>query len=222
MQSSGTPVIQTSASSAEGAERWTTPADHEAIEKTIYALKQRGIHAELASDRSAALARLTELIPAGAELMTGASRTLEEIGFLETLKSNAHGWRNLKAEVLAEKDPAKQTELRLRSTLSEYFVGSVHAVTQEGEVVAASAGGSQLAAYAYGAKNVICVVGTQKIVRSLDDALARIREHSLPLEDRRMKSVGYPGSFVGKILIVEREDPRHTANLIFVDEPLGV
>jgi len=97
----------------------------------------------------------------------------------------------------------------------------VQAVTQEGEVVAASAGGSQLAAYAYGAKNVIWVVGTQKIVSDLDDALRRIREHSLPLEDQRMKSIGYPGTFLAKILIIEREDPRQTASLIFVDEPLG-
>ena len=105
--------------------------------------------------------------------------------------------------------------------MSNYFVGSVHAVTRSGEVVVASAGGSQLAAYAYGAANVVWVVGTQKIVDSLEDALRRIREHSLPLEDRRMKGMGYPGSFIGKILIVEREDPFHTANLIFVNEPLG-
>jgi hypothetical protein len=221
MSSTDTPSIQQPSPSAEIGRSWTTSVDHETVAKTIAALERRGIHAELVPDRKTALARLTELIPRGAQLMTGASKTLDEIGFLETLKTDAHGWRNVKAEVLAEKDPARQIELRKLSILSEYFVGSVHAVTQEGQVLAASAGGSQLAAYAYGADNVIWVVGIQKIVRSLDDALTRIREHSLPLEDQRMKSLGYPGSFLAKILIVEREDPRHSARLIFVDEPLG-
>jgi hypothetical protein len=221
MQSNDNQSIKPEVGAGEQAKRWTTPADSETIARTIRALEQRGIHAELVADKAAALDRLTQLIPPGAQVMTGGSMTLDEIGFLEKLKSDSHGWKNVKTEILAEKDPAKQMELRLRSTLSEYFVGSVQAVTEDGEVVAASAGGSQLAAYAYGAKNSVWVVGTQKIVGNLEEALKRIREHALPLEDKRMKGMGYPGSFVGKILIVDREDPRHTAHLIFVNEPLG-
>ena len=41
----------------------------------------------------------------------------------------------------------------------------------------------------------------------------RVREHSLPLEDQRMKALGYPGSFLGKILIFERAGPRGKATL---------
>ena len=220
MQTTATDAIPSSASpGAEG--RWDKRADRETIGETIAALQKRGIQAELAESRNDALSRLQQLIPAGAEVMTGSSRTLEEIGFLDVLKSDSHQWKNIKSEILAEKDTARQIELRLRSTLSQYFIGSVHAVTRSGEVVAASAGGSQLAAYAYGAKNVIWVVGTQKIVENLDAAITRIREHSLPLEDQRMKSLGYPGSFVGKILIVEKEGPFQIARLIFVNDSLG-
>ena len=103
----------------------------------------------------------------------------------------------------------------------EYFLGSVQAVTESGTLLAASAGGSQLAAYAFTAKNVIWVVGTHKIVRTLDEALERLREYSLPLEDQRMKRLGTPGSFIGKMLIFEKERPDRSVRLIFVNKPLG-
>jgi L-lactate utilization protein LutC len=201
--------------------KWDVLPDQKIVERTVDALKHRGITAELAQDRLAAIEKLVEMIQTGAQVMTGASKTLEAIGFLDLLKSGSHDWRNVRAEVLAEVDPAKQVELRVRAILSDYFVGSVQAVTQNGEVVIASASGSQLAAYAYGAKNIVWVVGTQKIVPTLEEGLVRVREHSLPLEDQRMKALGYPGSFLGKILIFEKAGPRGKANLIFVNEQLG-
>jgi L-lactate utilization protein LutC len=201
--------------------QWKSLPDLKTVERTMEALGQRGIHAEFVTDKQKALSKLVELIPAGAEVMTASSRTLEEIGFLQLLKSNIHGWKNLKSVILAEADPAKQMQLRARSVLSEYFLGSVHAITQAGEVVTASASGSQLSAYAFTSRNVVWVVGTQKIVSTLEEGLRRVREYSLPLEEQRMKSVGYPGSFVGKMLIFERETPRRNVNLIFVNELLG-
>ena len=50
-------------------------------------------------------------------------------------------------------------------------------------MVVASGTGSQLAPYASGAGKLILVVGNQKVVRDLEEALRRIREYSLPLEE---------------------------------------
>ena len=101
-------------------------------------------------------------------------------------------------------------------------MGSVHSVTQPGEVVIASATGSQLASYVYASHNVIWVVGTQKIVLTLEEALKRIREYFLPLEDERVKQAGFKGSAVAKILIFEKETlPSRKITLIFVNEKLG-
>lgn len=185
------------------------------------ALESRGIKAELAENKEAALERLKKIIPAGAEVMTGGSTTLEQIGFVGLLKSGKHPWKNLKDEILAEKDPAKQAELRKRSVTSEYFLGSVHAVTETGEIVVASATGSQIPSYSFTSENVIWVLGTQKIVPNLELGLKRVREHSYPLEDRRMKSIGFGGSAIGKILIFEREIMERKITLIFVNEKLG-
>ena len=66
-------------------------------------------------------------------------------------------------------------EMRALGARPDVIVGSVHAITEQGEVVVASASGSQLGPYASGAGKVIWVVGSQKIVPSLDEAMRRIR-----------------------------------------------
>lgn len=190
--------------------------------KAIEALKPRGVTAELVNTKEEALSKLKSLIPAGAEVMTGSSTTLEQIGFVELLKSGKHPWKNFKDILLAEKDQAKQMELRKKSVAIDYFIGSVHAVTENGEVLIASASGSQLPSYAFSSDNVIWVAGTQKIVPTVEEGFRRIREYCFPLEDKRMKSVGFPGSAIGKILLFEREImPNRKIKLIFVNEKLG-
>jgi len=104
----------------------------------------------------------------------------------------------------------------------EWTLGSVHAVTENGEVVIVSNTGSQLPAYAYGSSHVIWVVGTQKIVKNLDQAMERVSEHVLPLESVRVqKAYGMPNSNVSKVLIVNNEIAPGRTTIIFVREVLG-
>jgi hypothetical protein len=200
-------------------------AANENIEAAIEALKSRGITADLLETREAALERVRTLIPAGASVSTGASLTLKEIGFEDLLVSGSHPWKNLKAEYLAEKDQARQRLLRRQSVLADYWLGSVHAVSQTGEIVIASMTGSQLAPYAYSASNLIWVVGAQKITASLEEAIRRVREYVLPHEDARMRaSSGRKyGSRVGKLMIFEYESPflSRTISLLFVRQKVG-
>lgn len=200
---------------------YDTLASSEVVKKTIAALSGRNIHAQFLPNREEALARVREMIPSGASVMTGSSTTLEQIGFVEVLKSGAHSWKNLKDMIVAEKDETRQTHLRKESVGAEYFLGSVHAVAQSGEVVIASASGSQIPSYAFTSDHVIWVAGTQKIVPTLDDCLQRIRDYVFPLEDARMKKAGYPGSTVGKLLIIEKEIMPREITLLLVNEKLG-
>jgi LUD domain len=84
----------------------------------------------------------------------------------------------------------------------DVVIGSVHAVTEDGHVVIASASGSQLASYAFGADRVVWVVGAQKVVPDLDTAFDRIEKHSLPLESERLQEVYGMPSAIGKELVV--------------------
>lgn len=196
----------------------------EVIRRTLDAVNGRGIQAELVETKEEALVRLKALIPAGATVMTGGSVTLTQIGLDNVLISGEHPWRNFKSDLLAEKDPVKQSALRLQGTMAEFFLGSVNAIAESGELIFASGTGSQLPAYAYTSRNVIWVAGAQKIAPTVDDALLRVREYVLPLEDQRQKKVGNKaGSFIGRILIFEREPAsmRRNLRLILVNEVLG-
>lgn len=197
-------------------------ASEKTIRKTMEALKGRNVHADLVDSKEEALQKVINLIPSGKEVMTGGSTTLDQIGFTEMLKSGKHPWNNLKDRILSEKDPAKQIELRKISVTSDYFLGSVHAVTETGEILIVNATGSAIPSNAFSSDNVIWVVGTQKIVPTLEDAFNRVREYCVPLEDKRMKSIGYQGTTIGKYLIFEREiNENRKINLIFVNEILG-
>jgi len=197
-------------------------ASEDVIAKTVEAVKARGVEVVVVDNRAEALEKVKGMIPKGADVMNASSRTLEEIGFVEYLKSGAHGWNNLHVAILAENDPQKQAKLRAQSVLSEYFLGSVHAIAETGELVTASASGSQIPGYAFSSSHVIWVAGTQKITPTLEDAFKRVRTYVFPLEDQRMKGLGYPGSAIAKILINEREIlPDRKATLILVREKLG-
>ncbi len=202
---------------------YATLAKPEDVQKTINVLVERGIGASMVNNRTEALEKVKSYIPQESSVMNGSSRTLEEIGFVDYLKSGNHRWKNLHDEIVAEKDIARQAMLRKQAVLSDYYVGSVHAVAETGQLVIASNSGSQLPHIVYTSPNIIFVVGVQKLTPDLDTALSRVREYVLPLEDTRMKDAGMGGSAISKLLIFEREPSFMGRNVyvIFVNERLG-
>lgn len=200
-----------------------TLPSQETINKTIDSLSQRGYISEYVSTKNEALARINDLMPAGVSIMNGASRTLEQIGFIDQLKSGNHKWDNLHESILAEKDPVKNALLRKQSVLSDFYLGSAHAITENGEIVIASNSGSQLPHLVYTSQNIILIVGTQKITSDLSSALNRLEDYVFPLEDARMKEVGMGGSFISKLLILKKEQHfmGRKFHIIFVGEKLG-
>jgi hypothetical protein len=113
-------------------------------------------------------------------------------------------------------------EIRKLISAPDFMLGSVSAVTEDGILVAASATASQLGPYAAGGGKVILVVGSQKIVANLDAALMRIREYVLPWEDAQVRPAVPTGSFVGKILMIEREWVAGRIEVILVRQPVGI
>lgn len=109
-------------------------ADAKAVNKTISAMAGGGIEGFVVNNRAEALEKVKSLIPKSASVMNGSSRTLEEIGFVEYLKSGKHGWKNLHEEILAEKDPAKKAILRKQAVSSDYYLGSHLEIGSESEV----------------------------------------------------------------------------------------
>jgi LUD domain len=199
---------------------WAELASDDAVERTADALRKHGIEVIIVESGSDARKKALELIPKKAEVFNATSITLEKIGVAKEIEESGE-YDSVRNRIKKMSNGDTREKARKGSLSPDYVIGSVHAVTEDGKVAIASATGSQLPQYAYGANHVIWVVGTQKIVRSLDDALRRIHEYSLPLESERLrKRYNFPGSSVNKILIFERERPGRI-RLIFVKENLG-
>ncbi len=113
-------------------------------------------------------------------------------------------------------------EIRKLIAAPDFMVGSVNALTEDGVLVVASATASQIGPYANTAGKVILVVGSQKIVPDLETALRRIREHVMPWEEAQVRKAANMGTFVGKILIIEREWINERMTVILVRELIGI
>ena len=200
---------------------WTKLANQESIEKTIVALKENGINALVVEDGKAAKEKVFELLPVGAEVMNMTSVTLETIGVVKEILESGK-YNSIRKKLMSMDRKTQGREMQKLGEAPDYAIGSVHAVTQDGQVMIASNTGSQLSAYVYGAMHVIWVVGTQKIVKDIDEAVERIYEHCLPLEsERSKKAYGSKGSNVSKKLTISREIRPNRITLIFVNQLLG-
>ena len=199
--------------------KWDELPSKANVEKTISALVRNGITAELVENGELAKNRILELIPEGSEVMTMTSTTQDTIGVTKILNESGK-YKPVRTKLMDKS--ISPSEKRRYGGGADFVVGSVHAVTEDGKLVIASQSGSQLGAYSYGGGKVIWVVGTQKIVKSLDEAMKRIYEYVLPLEsERARKSYGVPGSGVNKLLIINKEINPGRLHLIFVNEKLG-
>lgn len=188
----------------------------EKLEKTAEKLCSNGMEAYVVDDGEAAKQMVLEMIPSGEQVFNMTSQTLEKISLVEEI---LHSGRYKAVRLLLEK--LEGLEKRKLGAVPEWVIGSVHAVTEEGQVLIASKTGSQIPAYVYGATHVIWVVGAQKIVKDLESGLQRIYEYSLPLEDKRARQAYGVGSEADKILIVNKEITPGRIKVILVDEELG-
>lgn len=189
------------------------------IESSKKALEAKGFTVKVVDDLEQAKTTVLDTIPSGAEVFTSTSRTLDAAGLTDELNSDKYdSVRNKFMKLYGRED--KQIEMRRIGSGSAYTAGSVHAVTQDGDVVIASASGSQIPNYAYGAGHVIWVVGAQKIVKDLDQAFERIEKYVFPLEDERAKKAYGSGSSINKVLLY-RKDPTHRVTIVLVKEPVG-
>lgn len=202
---------------------YATPASEATITKTLENIPARNFIPHVVADRAAALALVKELIPPEASVQTGASRTLEEIGFIDYLKDGEHGWNNLKGKVAGAQDPQAQAKLRKEATLSDFYLGSAHAITEAGEIYIASNTGSQMPNIVFSSPNVILVIGAQKIVPDRAHAFDRIETHVVPLEDERMMQAMNAHTQWSKTVILSKEPAfnERSIHVVIVKEKLG-
>ena len=198
---------------------FTALPDEQTLAATVVALEEHGFSVEVVDSLDAAREAVLTRIPAGSSVMTNTSVTLAETGIADAINDGGL-YESARNKMLALDFATQAQQMKAIGGQPDYALGSVHAVTTDGTLVIASASGSQLASYAWGAANVIFVVGAQKLVPDLQAAHQRIYTHSLPLEDARAQAAYGQHSQVGKLLEIHQELPGRI-RVILVRQQVG-
>ena len=198
---------------------YTALPDDETFSATVVALEEHGFSVDIVDDFGAARAAVLARIPGGASVMTNTSVTLQETGIADAIDDG--GPYDSARNRMSGLDYATQLpQMKAIAGQPDYALGSVHAITRDGTLVIASASGSQLASYGWGAANVIFVVGAQKLVPDLEAARERIVEHSLKLEDARAYAAYGQHSYIGKVLEIHQEQPGRI-HVVLIRQAIG-
>lgn len=202
-----------------GSDRFTALPDEQTLDETVVALEANGFTVDVVDELDAARHAVLSRIPAGSSVMTNTSVTLNETGIEEAIDRSGR-YDSARARLSRLDLQTQLREMKIVAGQPDFALGSVHAVTRDGTLVIASASGSQLPSYAWGAANVIFVVGVQKLVPDLDAARERVYEHSLELEDARALEAYGQHSRVGKILEIHQDDPGRI-HVVLVRQSIG-
>ncbi|HEV3186554.1 MAG TPA: LUD domain-containing protein [Acidimicrobiales bacterium] len=195
------------------------PASESKIDAAAKALETRNFKVHVVDTVAAARLLIGELLPTEVEIFTASSETLRLSGIADDIDKSGR-FHSLRTTRLAQLDPMSIDARRLGAS-PDVVVGSAHAVTEDGQIVVASASGSQLSAYAAGASEVFLVIGAQKIVSDLNRAFVRIETYSLPLESQRLMALHGQPSVIGKLLVIRREIFPGRTTVIISKEPIG-
>jgi hypothetical protein len=227
-----TPAEQRTAdaeAAADGIAAPAVPIDHfgerasdETIERTAEALRAKGYGVHVVQGGDEARKVVLDLLPEGAEVGQGASTTLEQIGVTHELEESGRFDAVRKhTRSMDRTTPEGLRAMRKLGVGPDWYVNSAHAVTYDGTIVDVSNTGSQLAPLAFGAGEVIFVVGSQKLVPDLETAMRRIEEHTLPLENQRMQGLYGIDSEIKKVLIIHKEFRPSRFTVVLIKEPVG-
>ena len=200
-------------------DRFTTLPSEQALAATVTALEEHGFSVQVVDDLDAARQAVLARIPHGSSVMTNTSVTLAETGIADAINDGGL-YDSARNKMFALDFATQAQQMKAIGGQPDYALGSVHAITRDGTLVIASASGSQLASYAWGAANVIFVAGAQKPVPTPEAARERIYQHSLVLEDARAVAAYGQHSQVGKILEIHQELPGRI-HIVLIRQAVG-
>jgi hypothetical protein len=206
---------------SQTAERFTTAASEQTLQGVAKALIERNLTALIVDTPADARRAVLEMIPDGAEVHSGKSKTLEDAGLFSAFQDSGR-YDFVRTRMFAMDRATQGREIRKLIAAPDYMVNSAQAITEAGVIAVASASASQIGPLASGAGRVIYVVGSQKIVPDVAAAYERILDHVLPYEDARVFEAMGVHSFLARVLLVEREWQADRTTVVLVREPVGI
>lgn len=199
-------------------------------ETLVKNLAAKGFEAAYAESAEEALNEALRLIPAGSSVGIPGSVTIREIGAMEALAEKG-------CKVIHHWDPSLSPEERLQTLqdelLADFFLTSCNAITRDGMIVSIDGNGNRVSGMAWGKNTLIFVIGMNKVVGSIDEAISRTRNVATPPNALRLK-LSPPCTRTGScvdcntqervckaLLVLERATGGRKSHVILVGEDLG-
>ncbi len=197
--------------------------------RVVKALESRNMEAYFVKTREEALAKALELIPEGSSVSWGGTRSAAEIGLCEALhKGNYTVYDRDLLETPEGKNQAAHQALDC-----DFFIGSANALAENGVMVNIDGNANRVAAFAFGPKNVLLIVGMNKVVKTEEDAMSRARNEAAPINAQRFGldtpcvkngscfDCTSPDCICCQILITRYSKVPKRTKVILVDDNLG-
>jgi len=195
-------------------------------------LKKRGINGAYHENGQKAAEAIRRMIPEGSLVGLGGSMTLIESGLIDSLRQMDIRLLDRYKEGVT---PERVGEMRRESLLSDVFIASSNAVTLDGKLVNQDGTGNRVAALVFGPKKVILMVGMNKVVKSVEEAVARIKTTAGPINAVRIgvstpcSKLGFcddthchpPERICNHLLITESSSDAERITVVLVGESLG-
>lgn len=197
--------------------------------RVVKALESRNMEAYYVKTKEEALAKALELIPKGSSISWGGTMSAQEIGLTDALhKGNYDVYDREQVETREEKEKIAHQALNC-----DFFIGSTNALSEDGVLVNVDGNANRVAAFAYGPKNVLLIVGMNKVVKTEADAMSRARNEAAPINAQRFGvdtpcvkngscfNCKSPQCICCQILITRFSKVPKRTKIILVDENLG-
>jgi L-lactate utilization protein LutB len=210
------------------------------IVKTVENLKKNNMETFVVKNREEARALALSMIPEGSVCASGGSVTLKECGVIDAIKEGAYSYLDRSAPGLTDEE---RDELMLRAQSCDVYLSSSNAVTEDGELYNVDGNSNRVSNLLYGPKKVIFVVGMNKIVKDLDEAVVRVKTIAAPLNCKRLncdtpcaktgkcislmqggnmpKGCNSDGRICVNFTIMARQRKKDRVKIILVEEELG-
>ena len=160
----------------------------ETVQKVMDALHKNRMLAEYVATKEEVVPLVKSLIPANSTVGTGGSRTLDEAGVTELLRSGNYVFYDRNNPALSLEEKADMTS---KSASADFYLCSSNAITEQGVLYNVDGFSNRVSAIANGPKKVILVVGINKIVPDLDAAVRRVKTIAAPLNTKRLNCDTY-------------------------------
>ncbi len=146
------------------------------LERTAENLRKNNIEAYIAEDCAEAVKIVEGLMKENDTITCGGSVTLAESGVLDLMKSGKYNFLDRSKAA----DRSEVEEIYRKAFSADVYLTSANAVTENGEIYNVDGNSNRVAAILYGPQSVIFVVGCNKIVRTVNDAIQRVKTCAAP------------------------------------------